>query len=271
MKKSLLIVIMAVSICILGVGGHKLCQYWSENAESDEMYAGLQEHVRFPEQIRQPENTAAIGEEEDPPDPQESLLDQYAWPEVDFEALRLVNPDIVAWLFCEGTDINYPVVQGSDNTYYLTHLFDGSWNANGCLFLDCRVSGDFSERHSIIYGHHMQSGAMFASLDGYKRQEYFEEHPVMLLVTPAKNYVIELFAGYVSKVDDNAWNVSFDNEIAFSQWLAQAKERSSFVSDIDPFPNSQILTLSTCSYEFSNARYVVLGILRGAYASANEC
>ena len=76
------------------------------------------------------------------------------WPQVDFDALAAINPHVVGWLYGEDTSIHYPVVQGEDNDYYLSHLFDGTTNPNGCLFLDCRGASDFSDNNSIIYGHY---------------------------------------------------------------------------------------------------------------------
>ena len=84
-------------------------------------------------------------------------VDVSAWPQVDFSQLAQINPDIVGWIYIEGTKINYPVVQAENNRYYMSRLFDGSYNASGCIFLDCRSSSDFSDRHSIIYGHHRRS------------------------------------------------------------------------------------------------------------------
>ena len=155
----------------------------------------------------------------------------------------------------------YPVVQGEDNSYYLKHLFDGTYNANGCLFLDSRVKNDFSEAYSIIYGHHMKNGTMFSSLDGYKRQEYYEAHPNLLLITPEQTYLLNLFSGYVASVEDHAWDISFQNELEFEEWLISATENSCFESHVCPSSTDRILTLSTCSYEFDNARFVILGIL----------
>ena len=80
-----------------------------------------------------------------------------------------------------------------------------------------------------------------------------------MLMTPDKNYTVALFAGYVASVDDPAWEVVFSDASAFEAWLIQAQERSTFDSSVKPTSNDRILTLSTCSYEFNNARYVVLG------------
>ena len=83
---------------------------------------------------------------------------------VDFDGLSEVNPQVVGWIFGPDTVISYPIVQGEDNTYYLHRLFTGESNGSGCIFLDAACAGDFSGDHSIIYGHHMKNGTMFASL-----------------------------------------------------------------------------------------------------------
>ena len=99
--------------------------------------------------------------------------------------LKEINEDCVAWIYIEDTAINYPVVQGSDNSFYLKHLIDGKWNSAGCIFLDFRVDSNISDRHSIIYGHHMKDGTMFSGLTKYKKQDYYEAHPEGLLINGA--------------------------------------------------------------------------------------
>ena len=181
---------------------------------------------------------------------------------VDFAALQKRNPDTVGWIFCTGTAIDYPIVQGPDNEYYLARLFTGTSNAAGSIFLDYRNSPDFTDRHSILYGHNMKNGSMFASLTSYRDPEYFREHPQFLLCTPEKTYSVKIFSGYSAGVEDEAWRISFDSEEEFADWAAQEKEKSCFESDITPSGTDRIVTLSTCSYEFEEARFVVHGILR---------
>lgn len=254
MKKIILILIFCCFMVLLGVGGWQLYQYWNESRQGNELYTVLEDYIVLPEEA--PEQ---VPNESEPPPTQEDSPD---WLKVDFAVLRQVNPDIVGWLYCEDTPINYPVVQGNDNSYYLKHLFDGTYNVNGCLFLDSRVASDFSDTHSIIYGHHMQNGSMLSSIDGYKKQDYYEMHPNMMLMTPNQNYILELFAGYVANVKDNAWDVDFRDELIREDWVAAAIERSTFTSGVRPSAGEKLLTLSTCSYEFSNARFVVLGVLK---------
>lgn len=254
-KKLVLATLLALSLLVLAAGGYVLGQRAVEYAEGDETYSGLEEYVSFP-------SNAQGTDESDSAQQTETPQAQSGAPIVDFAALSRINPDIVGWLYCEGTQINYPVVQGSDDEYYLDHLFDGTENANGCLFLDSRVDVSFSSVHSIIYGHHMRSGAMFAALDGYKCQSFYEAHPTMLLITPDATYKVRLFAAYVADPSEDAWKVSFANGGEVQAWIDAAIARSTFTSDVKPTPGDRLLTLSTCSYEFGDARFVVVGVMR---------
>lgn len=180
---------------------------------------------------------------------------------IDFKKLRKKNKDIIAWIYCEGTPINYPIVQGSNNEVYLHQLTNGSYNENGALFLDSKCKSDFSDLNSIIYGHNMHSNAMFGSLDRYKHQKYYDKHPDIWLLTPNGNYVIELFAGFVTSDDSISYNQTY-SEDDFNSYIKSSIEKSTFNSEVDTDSIDKIITLSTCSYEYENARYVVLGKLK---------
>ncbi len=187
--------------------------------------------------------------------------DENILPDVDFTSLTEINLDITAWLYSPDTVINYPVTQGSDNEYYLYHLADGTYNRNGCLFIDCNNYGDFSDENTIIYGHHMASGKMFASLVQYAEQEYYEAHPIMYLTVEQCEYCLELFAGYTTTADSSAYIMRFSDTHEYAEWLREVSSKSDFIADIHLTTNDRIVTLSTCAYSFQNARYVVHGRL----------
>jgi len=189
-----------------------------------------------------------------PPDPD-------TWPTVDFDALRAINPDIVAWLICKDTRINYPVVQGSDNDYYLKHLFDGKRNNAGCLFVDSNNEPGFVDHNTVIYGHHMKDKSMFSTLTEYKTQAFYEKHPQMILLTPDGNYTIDLFAGYVTNIKADSWKLWFASNSEFEEWIRETRSKSTFQCEVKVSTSDRFITLSTCSYEFDNARYVVVGKL----------
>ena len=181
--------------------------------------------------------------------------------DIDFAALKAINSDVVAWICCPETVINYPVVLGGDNEYYLTHLVDGTENGNGTLFIDWKNSHGFSDENTVIYGHHMQSGKMFACLVEYADQAYYDAHPIIYLVTPEAKYKIELFAGYTTTFDSSAYMLRFSSAHEFAEWLREIAQKSDFKARMSLSTSDRIVTLSTCAYSFYDARYVVHGRL----------
>ena len=107
----------------------------------------------------------------------------------------------------------------------------------------------------------MKDGTMFSGLTKYKKQDYYEAHPEGLLITPERTYRIEFFAGYVASVEDSAWKVGFESDEDYGTWIKEAKKRSWFTSSLSPAVTDRVLTLSTCSYEFDNARFVLHAIV----------
>lgn len=254
-KKIIPIILTLVFVFVALFAGIHLIRELKENKESADTYTDLEEYVHIPLVTTKSDTTdtsqSESGEKQAPSND----------PEIDFDALLSINPDCVGWIHIPDTGISYPVVQGDDNSYYLKHMFDGKWNSSGCIFLDSRVSPSLSDRHSIIYGHHMKNGTMFSGLTKYKKQEYFECHPTGMLITPDTVYRIEFFAGYVAGVKENAWNLGFQSDDDFEAWIKKSKEKSWIESPLSPAVTDRVLTLSTCSYEFDNARFVLLGIL----------
>ncbi|MCL2125347.1 MAG: class B sortase [Oscillospiraceae bacterium] len=181
--------------------------------------------------------------------------------EIDFAALREINKDAAAWLYSPGTVIDYPVLESDNYSYYLNHLPDGTVNANGSLFIDYNSEPDFSGPLTVVYGHHMKSGSMFGSLVEYKRQEYFDEHPFMYLYAEHGDYRIDVMYGVV--IGAGQWKerafMYAENIDAFVEY---AEANSTFVSGVVFEEGDRLVALSTCSYEFDDARYVVLGVLK---------
>jgi len=180
-------------------------------------------------------------------------------PMIDFASLKEINEDVVGWLYLPNTVINYPVVQGEDNSYYLKRLVDGSYNANGSLFVDRQNQMDFSDDNTLIYGHHMDSGKMFATLVKYKRQEFYDEHPVIYFLTEEQNYKIEIFSGYVTTADSDSYLLTTGSREQTIDWMKEMFHNSDFYADVTIRPEDHIMTFSTCDYDFQDARYVVHG------------
>lgn len=250
-------------LCLLAIvfAGWKLYGIYSEYARGTEAYEDLADRYTFKMETVQgteadPEaGPGADGESRDP----ETEPD--TWISVDFQALKEVCGDVTAWIYCPGTKINYPVVQGEDNEYYLHRLMNGEYNLGGTLFMDFRNSADFSDWNTVIYGHNMKNGSMFGAVPDYMEQEFYEEHPVWYLFTEECDYRIELAGGYVTPADSDSY--SFPRTAEEKAALAEKAVRSSsFRSDVEVQAEDRLITLSTCVYDYENARYVLVGVLR---------
>lgn len=180
---------------------------------------------------------------------------------VNFEALQSINSDVVGWIYCEGTDINYPVLQGEDNDFYLHRTYDGAENRAGSIFVEALNARGFADSNTIIYGHHMKNGSMFATLRNWADQEYYEEHPVFWLLTPNRNYQIKLFSGYTTPATSDTYTIFQGPSQEFNDYLQMARANSDFSADVETDPNGKYVVLSTCEYVYTNARYVLHGML----------
>ncbi len=252
--------IAVVSLCgLLALGsGFLMVRDLNQYSESAGAYKDIASHVELPEQAETPEedNTETEPAGEDP---------SVVLPTVDFEALRETGPDIIGWLTLPDTAINYPVTQADDNEYYLHHLYDGTYNKTGCLFADYENQEDFSDRNTIIYGHNMRDGSMFAALNEYDGQSYFDGHPQMYLVTPGGGYVVEIFTAFVAKPsesgsDTSPWRLSFKDDGAYTTWLSEMAGRSVIETDVTVTSSDKVLTLSTCT-PGGASRFIVMGKL----------
>lgn len=181
---------------------------------------------------------------------------------VDWKALKKVNPDVQGWLYQKGTVINYPVVQGTDNDTYLHTRFDKQWSGGGTLFVDCRMEKDFKGFNSIIYGHHMKDGSMFRSIRGYTKEDgYYDKHKTLELATPHGNYHLVVFSAFITKAtDEDTYKMTYD-EAEKQAYIDRAWERSELPitrDSVDVTKNDRLVTLSTCAYDYEEARYIVM-------------
>lgn len=257
MRSGIRFVLWVFSLSVLGYSLWQLWGIYRDYRQGEQSYEALTQYVAFAEIEQTGENT---DKRMDDLAQEEPIPDVSDWPQVDFEELAQINPDIVGWIFLEGTNINYPVVQGQDNDYYLDRLFDGTRNDSGCVFMDAGCKKDFSGRNSVLYGHHMKDKSMFAILPSYKSQTFYEEHPEMLLVTPDAYYRVRFFSGYVADTFANAWGLHFQDD-SFGKWLEELRGRSCFATEDSPGVEDRIITLSTCTYEFTSAKFVLHGYI----------
>ena len=182
-------------------------------------------------------------------------------PLMDFTGIKAENPDIIAWLTVPDTVIDYPVVQAKDNEAYLHTDAKKHANKNGALFLDYRVHADFSDFNSVIYGHHMKSGAMFQNLIKFKEQAFWDSHWFATLCTPEHTYILEFIAVAVIRPDSGLYRYAFASPSGRTAHLEEIRSAAKFYRDAGMTGDDRIVTLSTCSYEFNDARTVVIAKL----------
>lgn len=273
--------VMLLCLVFLGIAafsGYKIITIMNEYKAGEEAYEQLQQFVNIPEPTQrqeeapdetirpesnqEPENVESEDPEQTVPEVSVVPVEKNTESAVDFDALHAINEDVVGWIYQEGTAVNYPVAQGEDNQEYLYWLINGDYNGAGTPFVDYRNKPDFSDRNTVIYGHNMNNGTMFADFHKYIDQEYYDTYPTMMLMTPKGDYTVEFFSGYISTLDTNAWQMHFNSDEEYSAWLETAMERSAFESEVVPTVEDRVITISTCSDSAAKTRFVLLGVLR---------
>lgn len=250
--KILFIILCVIFICIFLFSGYKLYSKWAEYKKAENTYDSISsQYVTAPSSAPedQTENTENI--------PMDELDPEISPINVDFASLKSQCADVQAWIYLPETVINYPVVQCDDNMYYLHRLINGDYNSSGSLFIECLCAKNFQADNTIIYGHHMNDGSMFAKLVYYNTQEFFDSHPYFYINTPDKNYRCEIFSGYVTNSTSDTYQISFSGDQAFKDYISAMKGHSLFKSDVEVAPGDKIVTLSTCTYDYDDARFVV--------------
>lgn len=180
---------------------------------------------------------------------------------IDFDKLSEINPDVVAWIKLEGENIDYPIVQTTDNDKYLVTMFDGTVGGCGTLFVDCRSNNPFKGTNTVIYGHHMKDGSMFAALRFYSDKAYAEEHPNFTLYTPNTTCDVEVAAYMVIDAEDQLYDNDYINSKGPKAWVKRAQSKASYLTGVEMGEKDHYVMLSTCLKATGRDRIVVIGKL----------
>lgn len=194
-------------------------------------------------------------------DPVKPSADQTDQPEevfFDVSALKEINDDARGYLY--GADVlSYPVVQGTDNSYYLTHLFDGTDNDCGCIFIDCNIPEGFEARNCILYGHDMKDGSMFAHLHYYADADFYHDHREFHVFTEDHHYVYKVLSAYTTPVDGIVYQRNFSSDEEYVNFLYTVEGSCPYETFHDELTaDKKVITMSTCVGNDDDHRFVVV-------------
>lgn len=181
--------------------------------------------------------------------------------EIDLNALREENEDVIGWICIPDTNVNYPLLQWTDNEFYLNHTWKQSTNASGAIFMECQNKPDFSEFNTIIYGHNMRNGDMFGSLHHYRSAKYQRSHPYVYIVNDEGVLRFDIFAAQSASTKSIIFGLGIETDQRKEEFIRFAQDYSFFETDLTPTVDDRILTLSTCTGAGHLNRWVVLSIL----------
>ncbi len=168
--------------------------------------------------------------------------------DIDFKTLKETNKDTIAYIKVNNTNIDYIVVRGKDNSYYLKHNFEKKWNNAGWIFADYHNKFDESDKNIIIYGHNTKDGSMFGTLKNVLNKEWCEneENHIVVLVTENGQYEYQVFSSYSITPEDYYINTIFKDNNEFDGFVKKIKSRSVYDYNVEVTGKDKILTLSSC-------------------------
>lgn len=251
-RKWVIVVFLIFFLSIFAVSINQVYQWLKDNKEIE----NISDDVVKDTKVKEKEDTKNT-ENVNPP---EDLSNDY-WDyikmnllEVDFNELLRKNPDTVGWIEVKGTNINYPIVQTTDNSYYLNHAFDGSKNEAGWVFMDYRNDSVNFNQNTIIYAHSRLTGSMFGSLKNILNSSWYtnKNNHIIRLSTPTENTMWQVFSVYTIPKESYYITPSFNTVDSYSEFLNIIKGRSEVEFSGTVNTNDKVLTLSTCKDNFGN-------------------
>ena len=178
---------------------------------------------------------------------------------VDFESLKKVNEDIIGWIRVNALDISYPIAQSTNNDYYLHRTFERVDNFAGCIFMEYQNHSDFSDKNTIIYGHNMKNGSMFADLLNYESESYWDSHKTIQFDTLTESRVYEIAAVVKSNdVEELPFEFTTARDDGAEDVIENMESASLYDTGVDMAYGDDFLTLATCDYSVDDGRLVVM-------------
>ncbi len=254
--KVILLIVMLCALATLIYSGYKIVNWYIDNKKNEEIAIKMKDIADIIE-IPDTEQTEIVNPPENKFDPYWDYVNMDLM-SVDFNELLNTNKNTVGWVKVEGTTINYPVVQGTNNEYYLNHSFDNSYNGSGWIFMDYRNDSKNLNSNTIIFGHSMRNKTMFHSLRNTLTNEWLNDNSkhIVKYSTPYENMLWQVFSVYTIEQESYYITPEFNNDEEYASWLEDMQKRSkkNFNTKVDT--NDKVLTLSSC-YNTNGIRMVL--------------
>lgn len=233
MKRRIISIIQVLLVLVLVWSGYNIYSYHKDN----QAYKVIDNDYKVMRDKSVEKNREQLREEEVNSEIESAILF--------VRELNKSYPQIKGRLLIENLDMDYPIVQGEDNSFYLNHDYKGNYHPFGAVFMDSRNSLDFSDQNTIIYGHNVKSGHVFNPLNKYRDEKYVEDNPYVVIDSLDNRFVYEIFAVYDADQYEDYRSMSYD-EKDFEELISRVREKN-FIDKKLPNADDKILTLSTCS------------------------
>ena len=262
MKRSVRKIILLALIAVFAVSAGMLIRELVQYRQGEETYDEAKELAKIPDfsapkkiQSATSSSASAVKPAEDP------YAEQLG--KMDFSALSKVNGEVFGWILVPGTAVSYPLLNGSDNSYYLRHTWRKESSVVGAIFLEESNSPRLSDFNTIIYGHNMNNGSMFGTLKKYRTKSYWRAHPDIYLTTSSGSRRYQIFAAYEVSTQGKTYQIGFPSDASRQSFLDYCLKRSNYNTGVTPHTYDTILTLSTCTGHGHATRWVVQARLPG--------
>ena len=251
-RKWVIVVFLIFFLSIFLLSASKVFNWFNDNNKVDNITENILENVKVKEK-KDNENTENINPPEDKWNDYWDYIKMNLL-EIDFNQLLKRNSDTVGWIEVKGTNINYPIVQTTDNNYYLTHAFDKTENEAGWVFMDYRNDSVNFNQNTIIYAHSRLTGSMFGSLKNILNSSWYtnKNNHIIRLSTPTENTMWQVFSVYTIPKESYYITPTFNTDEEYLEFLNTIKNRSEVEFSGTVNTSDKVLTLSTCKDNFGN-------------------
>lgn len=234
-----------ISLIVFVVCSFKLYTIWKEYNDNSRSYDELREYA--PEEVELDDNTQGDNKTEP----------RFVFKQEDYNNLLAKNSDFKAWIYIPNTEVNYPVVQTDNNDYYLKHNFKREENSGGAIFISSNNKEPFMDKNTILHGHHMRDGSMFATLMKFKEEDFTNDTHIYIN-TKDQLLEYEVFSVFYETANNDSYQIGFSSDEQYITYLNTLKAKSLFNLNSKEFKNDdKIITLSTCDYDVDDGRLLV--------------